>query len=58
MYVVRIDSAPPRADRLATIDPPSLDEGPHRSYAIQWFSFAAIALVGGTLLVRGSRGNA
>jgi surfeit locus 1 family protein len=25
---------------------PSLDEGPHRSYAIQWFSFAAIALIG------------
>ena len=57
-YVVRIDTAPPRADRLATIDPPSLDEGPHLSYAIQWFSFAAIALIGGALLVRASRGNA
>ncbi len=26
--------------------PPPLDEGPHLSYAIQWFSFATIAIVG------------
>lgn len=26
--------------------PPTLDEGPHLSYAIQWFSFAIIAIVG------------
>ena len=25
---------------------PALDEGPHKSYAIQWFSFATIAIVG------------
>jgi surfeit locus 1 family protein len=25
---------------------PALDEGPHRSYAIQWFFFAAVAIVG------------
>lgn len=25
---------------------PSLDEGPHRGYAFQWFAFAVIALVG------------
>ena len=28
------------------IPPPPLDEGPHRDYAIQWFSFAIIAVVG------------
>lgn len=28
------------------VPPPPLDEGPHRSYAIQWFSFAIIAIVG------------
>ena len=28
------------------IPPPPLDEGPHMSYAIQWFSFAIIAVVG------------
>lgn len=27
-------------------DLPALDEGPHRDYAIQWFIFAAIAVVG------------
>ncbi len=37
------------------LDPPSLDPGPHLSYAIQWFSFAAVFLVGWTvLLVQGT----
>jgi cytochrome oxidase assembly protein ShyY1 len=35
--------------------PPQLSEGPHLSYAIQWFSFATIALVGGLILVRRDR---
>jgi surfeit locus 1 family protein len=30
---------------------PALDEGPHRSYAVQWFAFAAIALVGAAFVV-------
>jgi surfeit locus 1 family protein len=30
---------------------PALDEGPHRSYAIQWFFFAAIALVGALAVI-------
>ncbi len=34
---------------------PALDEGPHKSYAIQWFSFAIIAVVGGVALSRRSR---
>jgi surfeit locus 1 family protein len=45
------DSArsPARPVRLGE---PVLSDGSHRSYAIQWFSFALIALVGGVLLVR------
>jgi surfeit locus 1 family protein len=44
-YVVLTDSstspaAPPR------VEPAPLDEGPHRNYAIQWFSFATISIVG------------
>ena len=40
-------------DRLPIpADTPSLDEGAHFSYAIQWFSFAAIALGGYVALVR------
>jgi surfeit locus 1 family protein len=36
-------------------DLPPRDEGPHLSYAIQWFSFAAIALLGYGLLMRRDR---
>ncbi|MBX6364652.1 MAG: SURF1 family protein [Gemmatimonadetes bacterium] len=39
--------APPLPHRLP---PPELDEGPHLSYAIQWFGFAAIALIGWAVL--------
>ena len=31
---------------------PALDEGPHLSYAIQWFSFAVIVLAGTAALLR------
>lgn len=40
------DSVPPR------ITPAALDEGPHRNYAIQWFSFAAISIIGLTFFIR------
>jgi len=42
----RIDSVPRR------LPPPVIDGGPHRSYALQWFAFAIIAIAGGTLLFR------
>lgn len=31
---------------------PVLDDGPHRSYALQWFSFGLIALIGSAVLLR------
>jgi len=31
---------------------PELSEGPHLSYAIQWFSFAAVAVAGAAILLR------
>jgi surfeit locus 1 family protein len=34
---------------------PTLDEGPHQSYAIQWFCFALVAIVGGVALSRRNR---
>lgn len=37
------DSALPRFPRR--LEPPPLDDGPHLSYAIQWFAFSIIALV-------------
>jgi surfeit locus 1 family protein len=31
-------------------DPPALDDGPHLSYAVQWFGFAVTALVVGGIV--------
>jgi surfeit locus 1 family protein len=47
-------------DTTATTHParhemPVLDDGPHRSYAIQWFCFAAIAIGGAIAVVRRER---
>jgi surfeit locus 1 family protein len=46
-YYLVLDSGAEAGPRLPQRVPtPPLDEGPHLSYAIQWFSFAAIALAG------------
>ena len=50
-YVVLTDSAesssvPPR------VEAPPLDEGSHRNYAIQWFAFAIISVVGLVIFLR------
>ncbi len=44
----------PRQPRFPIrLDPPAMDEGPHLGYAIQWFSFATIAIIGWiALLIR------
>lgn len=34
------------------VEPPVIDAGPHLSYAVQWFSFAAIAMIGFFFLAR------
>ena len=34
------------------VPPPTLDAGPHLSYAFQWFAFAAIAITGYVILGR------
>jgi surfeit locus 1 family protein len=47
---------PPQPGSLPISVPlPALSEGPHLSYAIQWFSFAVIALVGAAILLRRDR---
>jgi surfeit locus 1 family protein len=43
---------PPLPRRL---EAPTLDDGPHLSYAIQWFAFSAIALVFAGLMARQDR---
>ena len=42
------DSALPSLPRRD--EPPSLDEGPHLSYAVQWFAFAITALTVGVII--------
>ncbi len=37
------------------IGPPPLDEGPHRAYAIQWFGFALVGVVGSILVIQRDR---
>ena len=46
------------ADRIARLTVPPLDEGPHLSYAIQWFAFATVALVGAGFVIRQARADA
>lgn len=43
---VHASTTPPRV----TLIP--LDEGSHRSYAFQWFSFAAISIIGASIFIR------
>lgn len=46
-FVVALpESATPSQTTPVRLPLPVLDAGPHKSYAIQWFSFAAIAIVG------------
>lgn len=57
-YVQRLASEPEEAEpgegepALVALGPPELTEGSHLSYAIQWFIFSTIALVGYPLLLR------
>lgn len=40
-WVQLTEQNPPRGDLPAPVPPPSLDDGPHLSYAFQWFVFSA-----------------
>ena len=50
-YIQQISSDPPTTD-LTPVGLPDTDEGPHLSYAVQWFLFTAVAVIGAVLLVR------
>ena len=50
MDVMLQETAGPDAPRYPTrLPPPPLDEGPHLGYALQWFSFALIGVVGAAM---------
>jgi surfeit locus 1 family protein len=56
-FEVRLLEETPATSRRtpARLPPPPLDDGPHLGYAIQWFSFAVIAIVGAGVLARNER---
>ena len=50
---LQLQSAQPKdSDFLRLLPLPATDEGPHLSYAIQWFIFATVGAVGWPLLLR------
>lgn len=51
-YVSLVSSEPSNGAELAPIEPPSPTEGNHFSYALQWFAFSVIAVVGIAVLIR------
>jgi surfeit locus 1 family protein len=53
-YYVVLTSPPDSGSKNAIprLTVPPMDEGPHLSYAIQWFSFAAISIIGTILFLR------
>ncbi len=55
VYLDLIDANPPIGPNdPAPVPAPTLDEGPHLSYSVQWFIFAACVLAGWMLAVRRS----
>jgi cytochrome oxidase assembly protein ShyY1 len=56
MYVELTASDPPVTEQFPEpIVEPSLGEGPHLSYALQWFLFSVLVAIGWVLAVRHSR---
>jgi len=54
-YVQMSSSTPASPTSLPAIEPlPTLDDGPHLSYAVQWCIFSACAVIGWVLVVRKS----
>jgi surfeit locus 1 family protein len=62
VYVVAVENeagdTSTAADRIARLPMPALDNGNHFSYAVQWFAFATVALVGAAIVIRQSRASA
>ena len=56
-YLELVTENPAPANAPVPLPLPGLDEGPHLSYAIQWFIFTACAAAGWVLVVRKSAGK-
>lgn len=51
-FIALIEVTPQQSPELRPVTPPPATEGPHWSYAMQWFAFTAIAAVGLFILIR------
>jgi len=54
-FVIQLETPTPARGLPRRWPPPAFDNGPHLAYAVQWFSFALIALVGTAVLIRRGR---
>jgi surfeit locus 1 family protein len=52
VYLVLTSQSPTPGQLPRPAAPPELNEGPHLSYAVQWFLFACVAVVGYPFLIR------
>jgi cytochrome oxidase assembly protein ShyY1 len=51
-YAQLVSQTPPVGSSPAVLPGPDLSEGPHLGYAVQWFSFAAIGVIGLVIFAR------
>lgn len=58
VYLQLTRVTPPTDNVLQAVPLPATDEGPHLSYAIQWFIFATVGAVGWPILLRRSARDA
>jgi cytochrome oxidase assembly protein ShyY1 len=49
---LRAQDPPQEGELPIPLEPPALDEGPHLSYAVQWFLFTAVVVIGYPILLR------
>ena len=55
VQLVQLGDTSPKGNVPPRLTPPPPSEGSHRSYAVQWFSFASIALIGAGLFAYNDR---
>ena len=51
-YIGLLEVTPPQSGGLVPVELPAIDEGPHFWYAMQWFGFTAIGLLGIVVFIR------
>ena len=52
-YIAALTTDPPQVGGFRPADTPELSDGPHFWYALQWFLFTAIGVVGMVVFIRG-----